>query len=194
MRSIRARQPRFVEAVLADARVAARRRSEEIQFESKARAFAYIVWLMWVSDAFFAHVMYRAKVALQVARVPVLPVIAHRLAMSTAQICIGDPVVMHPGVYIAHGQVVLDGLVEVGSGTVLFPWITIGLQAGNIQGPTIGERVIVGSGAKVVGPVRVGSEAKIGANAVVLHDVAPGSTVVGMPARVPGGLDEPRPT
>ena len=143
---------------------------------------------MWVSDAFFAHVCYRAKARMQALGIPILPRVAHRLAMMTAQVCIGDPVVMQPGVYIAHGQVVVDGLVSIESGVVLFPWVTVGLRAGNIQGPTIGRNVHIGTGAKIIGPVVVGDGARIGANAVVVNDVAAGTTVVGSPAR-PTGSD-----
>jgi serine O-acetyltransferase len=106
--------------------------------------------------------------------------------MITGQVCIGDPVVVQPGVYIPHGQVVLDGVVEIGEGVVLFPFVTVGLQAGEMRGPTIGTGAVIGSGAKVLGPVRVGPGARVGANAVVLADVPEGATVVGAPARPTG--------
>ena len=62
-----------------------------------------------------------------------LPRLAHRLAMAIAQVSIGDPVSSHPGVYIVHGQVVLDGLVEIHTGATIAPWVTIGLRAGDVQ-------------------------------------------------------------
>ncbi len=138
---------------------------------------------MWVSDAFFAHALYRAKARMQSLGIPVLPRLAHRLAMMTAQVCIGDPVVMQPGVYIAHGQIVIDGFVEIRRGAVLFPWVTIGLRAGDFRGPSIGRDVHIGTGAKIIGPVTIGAGARIGANAVVVDDVGPRTTVVGIPAR-----------
>jgi len=85
---------------------------------------------MWVSDAFAAHALYRAKARMQALGIPILPRIAHRLAMMIGQVCIGDPVVMQPGVYIAHGQVVIDGIVDIHPGVVIFPWVTVGLRAG----------------------------------------------------------------
>jgi serine O-acetyltransferase len=106
--------------------------------------------------------------------------------MMVAQVSIGDPVVVHPGVYVVHGQVVIDGLVEVGSGTVIFPWVTVGLRAGNVRGATIEEGVSIGTGAKIIGPVRVGAGARIGANAVVIADVEANATAVGLPARAAG--------
>jgi serine O-acetyltransferase len=66
----------------------------------------------------------------------------------------------------------------------LFPWITIGLRAGDVQGATIESDASIGTGAKVIGGVRVGAGASVGANAVVVDDVPPGATVVGVPARV----------
>jgi serine O-acetyltransferase len=96
-------------------------------------------------------------------------------------------VVIRPGLYLPHGQVVLDGLVEIGEHAIIFPWVTVGLLAGNLQGPTIGPDVHIGTGAKVLGPVHVGAGARIGANAVVLDDVPPGATVAGVPARVVRG-------
>jgi serine O-acetyltransferase len=138
---------------------------------------------MCVSDAFLGLALYRAKARLQALGLPVLPWIAHRLAMMTAQICIGDPVVVRPGVYIAHGQVVIDGFVEIHRGVVIFPWVTIGLRAGDVRGPTIGRDVHIGTGAKVIGPVTVHRSARIGANSVVVTDIPARTTVVGAPAR-----------
>jgi serine O-acetyltransferase len=138
---------------------------------------------MWVSDAFFAQACYRAKARLQSLRIPIIPRVAHRLAMMTAQVCIGDPVVVQPGSYLAHGQVVIDGFVEFQRGVVIFPWVTVGLRAGEFRGPTIGRGVHIGTGAKVIGPVTIGANAHIGANAVVVDDVLANTTVVGLPAR-----------
>lgn len=168
---------------MADARTTALHRGERFEFRSRLDAAIQIARLAWVSDAFLGQALYRCKARLQALGVPILPRLAHRLAMITAQISIGDPVVVGPGIYIVHGQVVADGLVEIGSGTVISPWVTIGLRAGQVQGPTIEENVHIGTGAKVIGPVRIGAGARVGANAVVVADVPAGVTVVGAPAR-----------
>jgi serine O-acetyltransferase len=180
---VRAKHPRFVDALIADAKVSASYRGERSEFRSRADAVAQSLRLMWVSDAFLAQACYRAKARLQSLGVPVLPRLAHRMAMMTAQVCIGDPVVVDAGVYLAHGQVVIDGFVEVHRGVVIFPWVTVGLRAGDVRGPTIGPDVHIGTGAKIIGPVTVGPRARIGANSVVVDDVAEGITVVGSPAR-----------
>jgi serine O-acetyltransferase len=143
------------------------------------------------SDAFLALAFYRAQARLDAIGVPVLPRVAHRLAMMTAQVCIGRAVLIHPGVYLTHGQVVIDGFIEIHSGVVILPWVTIGLRAGNYRGPTIGRDVCIGTGAKVLGSIIVHRGAQIGANAVVIHDVPARATVVGIPARPVSQPDSP---
>jgi serine O-acetyltransferase len=181
---VRSGHPGFVEAVLADTTTAAAYRGDRFEFRSRLDAGVQAARLALVSDAFLAQICYRAKAACQARRVPVAPRILHRLAMMTGQICVGDPVIVEPGVYMPHGQVVIDGVVVIGSGVVLFPFVTVGLKAGMVQGPTIGPRAVIGSGARILGPVRIGAGAQVGANAVVLSDVPDRSTVVGVPARL----------
>lgn len=181
--ALRARHPPFWRAVAEDARVTALHRGERHEFASAADVVLQALRLAWVSDAFLAQAMYRAKAALQARGVPVLPRLLHRLAMVSAQVSIGDPVVVEPGVYIVHGQVVADGIVHIASGTVISPFVTIGLRAGEVTGPTVEANVSIGTGAKLIGPVRVGAAARIGAGAVVVDDVPAGATVTGVPAR-----------
>jgi serine O-acetyltransferase len=181
--ALRARHPRFWLAVIADARVTAMHRGERHEFRSRLDELSQVARLAWVSDAFGAQMLYRAKARLQTLGVPVLPRLAHRLAIAVAQVSIGDPVLMAPGVYIVHGQVVADGLVVIETGVVISPFVTLGLRAGDVTGPTVHSNVTIGTGAKLIGPITVGAGARIGANAVVVDDVAPGATVVGAPAR-----------
>lgn len=185
--ALRRRHPGLREALVADARVACAYRGEEADVSTRLAAAWTILRLAWVSDAFLPQALYRLKAALQARGVPLLPRIAHRLAMMTGGVAIGDPVLVHPGVYLVHGHVVIDGLTEVGRGAVIAPFVTIGLRGGELVGPTIGPNVIVGTGAKVLGRVSVGRDARIGANAVVVGDVDAKSTVVGAPARPVAG-------
>jgi serine O-acetyltransferase len=182
--ALRSRHPALWEALTADARVTSRYRGERHQFRSRLDAAGQMIRLAVVSDAFLAQALYRGKARLQALGVPLLPRLLHRLAMVSAQVAIGDPVIVEPGVYIAHGQVVIDGLAEIATGVVIFPFVTIGLRAGNIRGPKVGQDVSIGTGAKLIGPITVGAGARVGANAVVVDDVPAGVTVVGNPARV----------
>jgi serine O-acetyltransferase len=183
LKEIRKEHPSFFRAVAADARISLAYRAEPHDFSSRTRLCMQVFRLVWVGDAFFALVMYRAKARLQYFRVPVVPALLHRSAMMHSQVCIGSPVVIEPGIYIAHGQVVIDGLVTIARDVVIFPFVNIGLKAGNFQGPKVNSGVHIGTGAKIIGPITVGEGAVIGANAVVVSSVEAGQTVVGVPAR-----------
>jgi serine O-acetyltransferase len=179
----RQRFPGLTAAVLGDARAVSQYRNERSEFRGTVDGWLRAIRLMWVTDAFFAVACYRLKAAAQAKGVPIVPRLAHRMAMRSAGVCIGDPVIIEPGLYVPHGQIVIDGLVEIEAGAVLFPWTTIGLKAGNPRGATIERGATIATGAKVVGPVRIGAGATVGANAVVVGDVESGTTVVGAPAR-----------
>jgi serine O-acetyltransferase len=183
MSEIRGRHPGLRNALVADARVALLHRGERSELRPGADTAIQILRLCWASDAYLAQSLYRLKAALQRRGVPALPRILHRLAIMLAGVTIGDPVVVHPGFHLLHGQVVIDGVTEVHPGAVIGPFVTIGLRKGDIAGPTIEEDVSIGTGAKVLGNIRVGAGASIAANAVVIEDVPPGATVVGAPAR-----------
>lgn len=185
-RELHARHPGFRIAVTEDCRVTSMHRGEHFEAKSGWHTAYRAMRLMWVSDAFFAHVCYRLRMRLLARGVPFFPRLLHKLSMMTSQLSIGDPVYMHPGIYIAHGQIVLDGLVEIKSGTVIAPWVSIGLVAGNHQGPTIGHGCFIGTGSSLLGPFDVGDEAIIGSGAVVTKDVPPGAMVVGIPAKQVG--------
>ena len=91
------------------------------------------------------------------------------------------------GVFIDHGcGIVIGETAEVGDGCTLYQGVTLG-GTGKDTGkrhPTLGRNVTVGSGAKVLGPFRIGDNSKIAAGAVVLKEIPPNATAVGVPARV----------
>jgi serine O-acetyltransferase len=97
--------------------------------------------------------------------------------------------------FIDHGAgVVIGETAEIGDNVTLYQGVTLG-GTGFARGkrhPTVGDDVVVGSGAKLLGPITVGSCAKIGANSVVIHDVPANSTVVGNPGH-PVRVDGERP-
>jgi serine O-acetyltransferase len=100
---------------------------------------------------------------------------------------------IHPGAqigrrfFIDHGTgVVIGETSEVGDDVTLFQGVTLG-GTGKEKGkrhPTVGNGVMISTGAKVLGSIKIGDNAKIGAGAVVLQDVPPNTTVVGVPGRV----------
>ncbi len=105
---------------------------------------------------------------------------------------------IHPGatigknLFIDHGMgVVIGETTEIGDDVTIYQGVTLG-GTGKENGkrhPTIGSGVVIGSGAKVLGPIYIASGSKIGANAVVLKEVKPEATAVGIPARQFGGKD-----
>src|SRR6266853_6812685 len=111
---------------------------------------------------------------------------------------------IHPGaiigrrVFIDHGMgVVIGETAEIGDDCTLYHGVTLGgtrpskEEGGKKRHPTIGNDVIVGSGAQVLGPIRVGDGARIGAAAVVVKEVPDGATMVGNPARQVGRRSQP---
>lgn len=100
---------------------------------------------------------------------------------------------IHPGAKIGHGlfidhgmSVVIGETAEIGDDCTLYHGCTLG-GTGKDKGkrhPTLGNNVLVGAGAKILGPFRIGDNARIGANAVVLNEVPDGATVVGVPGHV----------
>lgn len=100
---------------------------------------------------------------------------------------------IHPGAtigkgfFIDHGMgVVIGETAEIGDNCTLYQGVTLGGTGKDVgkRHPTLGDNVMVGAGAKVLGPMTIGSNSKIAANAVVLHAVPENSTAVGIPARV----------
>lgn len=100
---------------------------------------------------------------------------------------------IHPGAKIGrrlvidHGTgIVIGETAEIGDDCLLYQGVTLGGTGKDVgkRHPTLGNNVMVGSGAKVLGPFKVGDNARIAANSVVLHEVPPDSTVVGVPGRV----------
>ncbi|MCX7884877.1 MAG: serine O-acetyltransferase [Caloramator sp.] len=100
---------------------------------------------------------------------------------------------IHPGakigknLFIDHGMgVVIGETAEIGDNVTIYHGVTLG-GTGKDRGkrhPTIEDNVVIGAGAKVLGPIRIGKNVKIGANAVVLKDVQPNVTVCGIPAKI----------
>ncbi len=100
---------------------------------------------------------------------------------------------IHPGAkigrgfFIDHGMgVVIGETAEIGDNCTLYHGVTLGgtSWAKEKRHPTLGNNVVVGSGAKILGPFTVGDNSKVGSNSVVVKEVPPNSTVVGVPGRV----------
>jgi len=100
---------------------------------------------------------------------------------------------IHPGarvgarLFIDHGAgVVIGETAVIGDDVTLYHGVTLGGTSWNRgkRHPTLGDRVLVGAGAKILGPITIASDARVGANSVVVQDVPAGGTVVGIPGRI----------
>jgi serine O-acetyltransferase len=134
-----------------------------------------------------AIVAHRLIHALYQAHVPLLPRFLGSLSRFFTGIEIDPGATIGKGVFIDHGMgVVIGETAEVGDGCTIYQGVTLGgtsLQRTK-RHPTLGRNVTVGSGASVIGAIHIGDGAKIGANSVVVKDIPPNATVVGIPGRV----------
>jgi serine O-acetyltransferase len=142
---------------------------------------------------FHALLFYRVAHWLWKRRIPFIPRALSQFARFITGVEIHPGAMIGSGMFIDHGMgVVIGETTEIGDNVTLFQGVTLG-GTGKQRGkrhPTLGSHVVVGTGAKVLGPIKIGDYVKIGANAVVLQDVPDHSTVVGIPGRIVRIKDE----
>ena len=136
---------------------------------------------------FHALLAYRLSHWLWARGVPFVPRVISQLARWLTGIEIHPAAKIGTGFFIDHGMgVVIGETAEIGDYVTLFQGVTLG-GTGKERGkrhPTLGNHVVVGAGAKILGGIKIGDNVKIGANSVVLKSVPANSTVIGVPARV----------
>jgi serine O-acetyltransferase len=136
---------------------------------------------------FHALLAYRISHWLTSVGVPFVPRAIAQLARWLTGIEIHPSAKIGTGFFIDHGMgVVIGETAEVGDYVTLFQGVTLG-GTGKERGkrhPTLGNHVVVGAGAKILGGIKIGDNVKIGANSVVLKNVPSNSTVIGVPARI----------
>ncbi len=139
------------------------------------------------SSGFHALVMYRFFHFLHVHRYFLFARILSALTRFFTGVEIHPGATIGSGVFIDHGSgVVIGETAVVGNNVVIYQGVTLG-GTGKDKGkrhPTIGDNVLISSGAKVLGPFTVGNGAKIGAGSIVLDEVPPNATVVGVPGHI----------
>lgn len=134
-----------------------------------------------------ALIFYRISKILFRLRIPILPRFISQFARFITGIEIHPGARIGRGLFIDHGMgVVIGETTIIGDNVILFQGVTLG-GTGKEKGkrhPTIGNNVVIGTGAKVLGNISIGDNSYVGANAVVIKDVPPNSTVVGVPGRI----------
>lgn len=136
---------------------------------------------------FHAILLHRLAHKLYTAGLPLIPRVMSQFSRFLTGIEIHPGATIGKRFFIDHGAgVVIGETTEIGDDCLIYQGVTLG-GTGNEKGkrhPTLGNRVVVGSGAKVLGSIRIGDDVKIGAGSVVVHPVPDGSTVVGIPGRI----------
>ena len=126
------------------------------------------------------HVFYRLKI-------PVLPRFLSQMARFFTGIEIHPGAKIGPGFFIDHGMgVVIGETAEIGENVTIYQGVTLG-GTGTERGkrhPTLGDNVVVGAGAKILGNIKIGNNVRVGAGSVVVHSVPEGCTVVGVPGEI----------
>jgi len=147
------------------------------------------LWLGVLSPRFvpvllcrLAHSFYRLKLGLLAKAVSLL-----NFFLFGIEIAVRCPI--GKGLFLPHTQGTVIGAWSIGKNATIFQGVTLGAKELDFSyqessRPTVGDGVTIGAGAKVIGGLVLGSDSRVGANAVVLNDVAPGSLVVGIPAKV----------
>ncbi len=144
---------------------------------------------MVFSDGSLCTVLYRLMRALRRCKLGPLAALVYKLNAFLTGAVIGRGAEFGPGLVVLHGiGLVVNTAVKGGSGVLLEGGVVIGAEKG--RSPVLGDRVFIGAGAKVIGGVRIGSDVRIGANAVVVKDLPDGVTAVGIPARIVGERPE----
>lgn len=136
---------------------------------------------------FHAILIHRLAHFLWKMKIPVIPRLTSHIGRFLTGIEIHPGAKIGKGFFIDHGMgVVIGETTEIGDNVLLYQGVTLG-GVGKEKGkrhPTIGNNVVIGAGAKVLGPITIGDNVRIGAGSVVLKSVPPNCTVVGVPGRI----------
>jgi serine O-acetyltransferase len=155
-------------------------------FERDPAAGSFLEVLLTYSGL-HALVFYRIANSMRKMRIPFFPRLISQCTKFFTGIEIHPAATIGNSLFIDHGMgVVIGETTIIGDNVTLYQGVTLG-GTGKEKGkrhPTIGDNVVIGAGAKVLGNITVGSNSYIGANAVVIEDVPDNSTVVGVPGRI----------
>lgn len=130
--------------------------------------------------------LYRAAQSFQRFHIPFVPWALEKLILLIFRCVVPRRCTIGEGTELGYGgiAVVIHERAHIGRRVMISPCVTIGGRSGKVEVPIIEDDVFIGSGAKILGDVRIGRGAQIGANAVVLQSVPAGAVVAGVPARI----------
>lgn len=152
-----------------------------------ARTPLGVLEVLLLYSGFHAILFYRFAHILYILRIPFIPRLISQIARFLTGVEIHPGAKIGPGFFIDHGMgVVIGETTEIGENVTIYQDVTLG-GTGKERGkrhPTLGNNVVVGVGAKVLGNIKIGNYVKIGGGSVVIHSVPDDCTVVGVPAEI----------
>lgn len=144
--------------------------------------------IILISSGLHAMIIYRIAHLFWLIKLKLVARLMSQIGKFLTHIEIHPGAVIGKGFVIDHGMgVVIGETTRIGDDVLIYHGVTLGGTGNNSdikRHPTICNNVMIGAGAKVLGNIKIGAYSKIGANAVVLNDIPPGSTAIGIPARV----------
>lgn len=147
------------------------------------KTFVMKARVLWTHQPLHAIGLFRLSSWCRRHHIPMLPEMLRRLNIVLYGLDIVSSIPIGGGLYLPHtvGTVIMAE--RIGRNVTIVSNVTIGMRHTGVF-PTIGDDVYIGAGARVLGPITIGGGAVIGANAVVLTDIPPGATAVGVPAKI----------
>lgn len=175
-------------------------KNEAGQWTSDRVGFRMILYLLFFSPEFQLNILYRInrKIYLKFDRFGITRYIS-KIIMNFTRLLTGglidEKAEIGESFFIAHSQgVIIGSRVKIGNNVTIYNDLNIGnaqlRAAKTIPMPEIGDNVVIGAGARLLGPIKIGNNVMIGANAVVLKSFGPNVTIAGVPARVVRVHDE----
>ncbi len=158
------------------------------RFSADRPAWQRLLYVLFRTETFGAALRYRLQILLCSLGLRPLGTLLASWNQALSNVSIGHDVRIGGGVHFVHGFIVINGRTTIGKNATIAPYATLGLSNSSrvvfgSPGPTLGDDVFIGSGARLLGPLQIGDRVQIGANAVVLDDVPSDHSAVGVPAR-----------
>jgi serine O-acetyltransferase len=156
------------------------------------RSVAHFLEIVFTYPGLHALWLYRVAHAFYRWNIPILPRVISQIARFFTGIEIHPGAKIQGNIFIDHGTgVIIGSTAQIGNNVIIYSGVVLGSRNGSVDNgfgkkrhPTIGNNVLIGAGAKILGNITIGDNVKIGANAVVLQDVSANCTAVGVPARI----------
>jgi serine O-acetyltransferase len=161
--------------------------ARQYELEGRSRPGIFALPARLLHPRFLPIVLCRVARSAWLRRIPVIPALCGYLNLLLFGLEVPARCEIGPGIFFPHPSGTVVGACRIGSNVTIFQGVTLGARELDMRfdphlRPEIGDNVTIGAGAKVLGGIRVQDDAIIGANAVVVHPVEKGGTVVGIPA------------